>query len=105
MPEWPRKWPPPEPSHGQLHRVGEESSTLSRLFIAPPQRFTDMIKLLLVLLLVVIAAHVITTHLRAGKRTQTSGNERVDRDKINRDKAIDVEYTEIVEENGPGRGP
>ena len=63
-----------------------------------------MIKLLLIILLVVIAAHVVTTLLRSGKRTQTSGNERVDRDRVNRDKAIDVEYTEIVEENGPGRG-
>lgn len=64
-----------------------------------------MIKLLLIILLVVIAAHVVSTLLRSGKRTQTSGNEGVDRYKVNRDKAIDVEYTEIVEENGPGRGP
>ncbi len=64
-----------------------------------------MIKLLLIILLVVIAAHVVTTLLRSGKRTRTSGNERVDRDRVNRGKAIDVEYTEIVEENGPGRGP
>lgn len=62
-----------------------------------------MIKLLLILILVVVAAHLVTTLLRAGKWTQTSDNERVDRDKINRDKAIDVEYTEIVEENGAGR--
>ena len=64
-----------------------------------------MIKLLLIFLLLVIATHVVITLLRSGKRTQTSGNERVDRDKANRDKAIDVEYTEIVEENGPGRAP
>ena len=64
-----------------------------------------MIKLLLILLLVVVAAHVVTTLLRAGKRTQTSENERVGGDKINRDKAIDVEYTEVVEENGAGRAP
>ena len=64
-----------------------------------------MIKLLLLILLVVIAAHVVTTLLRSGKRTRTPGNGRVGRDKVNRGKAIDVEYTEIVEENGPGRGP
>ena len=62
-----------------------------------------MIKLLLILLLVVIAAHVVTSLLRAGKRSQTLGNG-VDRDKLNRDKAIDVEYSEIVEENGAGSG-
>ena len=64
-----------------------------------------MIKLLLILLLVVVAAHFTYTLLRAGKWTQTSDNKRVDRDKINRDKAIDVKYSEVVEENGVGRTP
>lgn len=64
-----------------------------------------MIKLLMVLFLVVVAALVVTSLLRSGKRTRTTGNEEVDRGKVNRDKAIDVEYTEVVEENGARGGP
>ena len=64
-----------------------------------------MIKLLMILFLVVVAALVVTSLLRSGKRAQTTGNEGVDRGKVNRDKAIDVEYTEIVEENGARSGP
>jgi hypothetical protein len=63
-----------------------------------------MIKLLLILILVVVAAHVVTNFLGGNKRTRTLDGAGVDRDKINRDKAIDVEYTEIAEENGAGSG-
>jgi hypothetical protein len=63
-----------------------------------------MTKLLLILIMVVIAAHVVTSFLRGNKRLRTLDGAGVDRDKINRDKAIDVEYTEIAEENGAGSG-
>jgi hypothetical protein len=60
-----------------------------------------MIKLLLILILVVVAAHVVTSFLGGDKRSRTLDGAGVE---INRDKAIDVEYTEIAEENGAGSG-
>ena len=56
-----------------------------------------MIKLLLFLILVVIAAHVVTNLFRKRAHPRTSDDKRIDRDNSNRDKAIDVEYTEIPE--------
>ena len=61
-----------------------------------------MIKLLLILILVVVAAHVVTSLFRRRGQPKTSGDSRVDRDNSNRDKAIDVEFTEISEEKGAG---
>ncbi len=63
-----------------------------------------MIKLLLILILVVIATHVVTGFLRGNQRPRIFDGAGVDRDKANRDNAIDVEYTEIAEENGAGSG-
>ena len=63
-----------------------------------------MIKFLFILTLAVIAAYFVASLLRRGNRSKTSGGEEVDRHKLNRNNAIDVEYTEIPEETGDGKG-
>ena len=63
-----------------------------------------MIKLLLILLILVVTAHIVASLFR-GRAQRTLGNAEVNRGNSNRDNAIDAEYTEIFEADDAGSPP